>query len=299
MLRKALDSAPCHEGPAVAVLQPLAIPFPDISPVALSLGPLEIRWYGLAYAAGLLAGWLYVRALIATPRLWANRRPDFPPDFASDLLLWSAVGVIVGGRLGNVLLYEPLYYRQHPLEVLAVWRGGMAFHGGVAGTGFALWALARLRGLPALTLIDLVVAAAPIGLFLGRLANFVNAELWGNVSSMPWAVIFPGAGPLPRHPSQLYEALAEGLFLFLVLRLAVARWLMLARPGAVTGLFLLGYGVARIVCEHFREDTDPQIGLGLVTSGQMYSLPMVLAGIGFMWWAYARRPSMKAAQPPR
>ena len=266
------------------MLRFLAIDFPNISPVALSLGPVAIKWYGLAYAVGLLAGWLYVRALLATPSIWPADQKPFPADLASDLLLWSAVGVIVGGRLGNVLLYEPGYYWEHPDEILAVWRGGMAFHGAVIGTGLALFLLARARTLSALTLIDLCVAAAPIGVFLGRIANFINAELWGHASTLPWAVIFPGAGPLPRHPSQLYEALSEGLLLFFVLRYAIYSRLLLRRPGAVTGVFLTGYGVARIVCEMFREDTDPQIGLGLLTSGQMYSLPMVLFGIGLMVW---------------
>lgn len=271
------------------MLQFLAVDFPNISPVALELGPIEIKWYGLAYAAGLIAGWLYVRRLLATPSLWPADQPPFPRDLSSDLLLYSALGVIVGGRLGNVLLYEPHYYWQHPGEILAVWRGGMAFHGGVIGTGLALYLFARMRNLSALTLIDLVVAAAPIGLLLGRLANFVNAELWGNVSMVPWAMVFPGAGPLPRHPSQLYEALTEGPLLFLVLWYAIHGRLLLGRPGAVTGLFLAGYGVARIFCEFFRADTDPHIGLGLITSGQMYSLPMVIAGVGFILWALGDR----------
>lgn len=267
----------------------LAIDFPAIDPVALSVGPLKIKWYGLAYAGGLLAGWLHLRRLLATPGIWPAGRKPFPADLAFDLLIYSAVGVIAGGRLGNVLLYEPYYYWQHAEEIVAVWRGGMAFHGGVIGTGLALLLLARMRKLPALTLIDLAVAAAPIGLFLGRLANFINAELWGHVSAVPWAMVFPGAGPLPRHPSQLYEALSEGLLLFLVLRYAVYSRSLLARPGTVTGIFLVGYGVARIVCEFFREDTDPHIGLGLLTSGQMYSLPMVLLGIWFIAWARSRR----------
>jgi phosphatidylglycerol:prolipoprotein diacylglycerol transferase len=255
--------------------------------VALSLGPLAIKWYGLAYATGLLAGWLYVRRLLATPRLWPAGGKPFPPDLAGDLLLCSAIGVVVGGRLGDVLLFEPRFYWEHPAEILAVWHGGMAFHGGVIGTGLALYVLARARGLPALTLIDLCVAAAPIGLFLGRIANFINGELWGRVSTVPWAMVFPDAGPLPRHPSQLYEALAEGLLLFLVLRTAIYGRGLLGRPGGVTGLFLAGYGIARIACEMVREDTDPQIGLGLLTSGQMYSLPMVALGLVLVYRAHA------------
>ena len=269
------------------MLQLLAIDFPNFSPVALDLGHFEIRWYGLAYAVGLGLGWLYVRQLLSTPRPWRPGQGPFPDDLASDLLLYSAIGVMVGGRLGNVLLYEPGYYWQNPAEILAVWRGGMAFHGGVIGTGLALLVLARLRNLPVWTLIDLVTAAAPIGLFLGRLANFINAELWGHVSSVPWAMVFPDAdaGPLPRHPSQLYEAATEGLVLFLVLRYAIYSRQALAHPGLVTGLFLVGYAIARMFCEFFRVDTDPQIGLGLLTSGQMYSLPMLALGVGLIAWA--------------
>jgi phosphatidylglycerol:prolipoprotein diacylglycerol transferase len=266
----------------------LAIPFPDIDPVAFSLGPLEVRWYGLAYAAGLLLGWLYVRRLIATPGLWPPNRKPFPEDLATDLLLYAAIGVVVGGRLGDVLLYEPTYFWQHPAEIVQVWRGGMAFHGGLIGTGLALFVLGRVRKVSALTLIDLGAAATPIGLGLGRLANFINGELWGRVSDVPWAMVFPDGGPLPRHPSQIYEALAEGVLLFLVLWYAIYGRLLLKRPGAVTGIFLAGYGIARIACEHFREDTDPQIGLGLFTSGQMYSIPMVLAGVALIVWARRR-----------
>jgi phosphatidylglycerol:prolipoprotein diacylglycerol transferase len=276
------------------MLHVLAIPFPNISPVALSLGPVEIKWYGLAYAVGLVVGWLYVRRLLATPGLWPPDHKPFPPDLATDLLLSATIGVVVGGRLGEVLLYEPQYYRQHPGEILEIWRGGMAFHGGVIGTGLALAVLSRIRGLSALTLIDLCVAAAPIGLFLGRLANFINGELWGHVSTVPWALVFPDGGSLPRHPSQLYEALAEGALLFLALRYAVYGRLVLMRPGVATGLFLAGYALARIVCEHFRVDTDPQIGLGLVTSGQMYSIPMMLIGIGVILWAERRCQALRA-----
>ena len=264
------------------MLQFLIIDFPNISPVALSLGPVEIKWYGLTYAIGLFGGWLYVRRLLATPGIWPPDQVPLAPDLSSDLLLYSAVGVVLGGRLGNTLLYEPGYYWEHPKEILAIWRGGMAFHGAVIGTGLALLLLARKRTLSPLTLTDLCAAVAPIGLFLGRLANFVNAELWGNVSSVPWAMVFPGAGPMPRHPSQLYEAITEGLLLFFLLRYTVYKRLSLGRPGTVTGVFLVGYGVARFACEFFREDTDAQIGLGLVTSGQMYSLPMVLLGIGLI-----------------
>lgn len=272
----------------------LAISFPAISPVALSVGPFDIRWYGLAYAAGMVLGWLYVRRLVKTPRLWAPQQGPMPSDFASDLLIYCAVGVLAGGRLGNVLLYEPAYYWQHPWEILEVWRGGMAFHGGVIGVIISLLVLARVKKLPFLTLTDLAAAAVPIGLLLGRLANFANAELWGRVSEVPWAMVFPDpeAGPLPRHPSQLYEAVTEGLLLFALLAAAIYLWQALARPGMLSGLFLAGYALARSFCEFYREDTDPQIGLGLMTSGQIYSLPMLALGVAVLIYA-ARAPSAR------
>jgi phosphatidylglycerol:prolipoprotein diacylglycerol transferase len=254
----------------------LAIPFPDIDPVAFHLGPLPVRWYGLAYMAGLLLGWLYVRQLLRRGKLWPGGKAPFGPDKADDLLLFMTIGVLVGGRLGNVLFYEPAYYLRNPLEIPAVWRGGMAFHGGLIGSIVAIVLFARRAGADSWSVLDLCAAATPIGLLFGRLANFINAELWGRPSDVPWAFVFPGAGSLARHPSQLYEALLEGVVLFALLWwLAHARG-ALRRPGVVGGTFLVGYGVARSFCELFRE---PDFSVGPLSAGVLYSLPMVLAGI--------------------
>jgi phosphatidylglycerol:prolipoprotein diacylglycerol transferase len=264
-----------------------AIPFPVIDPVALQLGPLSVKWYGLAYVAGLLGGWWYARRLVATDALWAGRaRPK--PDDLDDMLLFVALGVVLGGRLGFVLFYDLARYLERPQDILAIWQGGMSFHGGLVGATLGLWLFARRRGHPALSVFDLAAAVVPIGLFLGRIANFINAELWGRPApGVPWGMVFPNAGPLPRHPSQLYEALGEGLLLFILLAVLV-RAGGFKRPGLVAGVFGMGYAVARIVCEFFREP-DPQLGFlfggtvhalsGGVTMGMLLSLPLFAAGL--------------------
>jgi phosphatidylglycerol:prolipoprotein diacylglycerol transferase len=272
----------------------LAIPFPEIDPVALRLGPIAVKWYGLAYMAGLLLGWLYVKHLLRQARLWPNDKAPFTPDRADDLLLFMTVGVLVGGRLGNVLFYEPAYYFNNPLEIPAVWKGGMAFHGGLIGSIIAIVLFARRVGADAWSVLDVCAAATPIGLFFGRLANFINAELWGRPSSMPWAMVFPEAGPMPRHPSQLYEAALEGLVLFALLWWLAQTRLALRRPGVVAGTFLAGYAVARSVCELFRE---PDFLLGLLSAGILYSLPMLAVGIWMIWWSGRRMPA--SAHVPR
>jgi phosphatidylglycerol:prolipoprotein diacylglycerol transferase len=266
----------------------LAIPFPEIDPVALRLGPIAVKWYGLAYMAGLLLGWLYVKHLLRQARLWPNDKAPFTPDRADDLLLFMTVGVLVGGRLGNVLFYEPAYYFNNPLEIPAVWKGGMAFHGGLIGSIIAIVLFARRVGADAWSVLDVCAAATPIGLFFGRLANFINAELWGRPSSMPWAMVFPEAGPMPRHPSQLYEAALEGLVLFALLWWLAHARLALRRPGVVAGTFLAGYAVARSVCELFRE---PDFLLGPLSAGILYSLPMLAVGIWMIWWSGRRMPA--------
>jgi phosphatidylglycerol:prolipoprotein diacylglycerol transferase len=266
----------------------LAIPFPDIDPVALRLGPVSVKWYGLAYMAGLLLGWLYVKHLLRRPRLWPNDTPPFTPDRADDLLLFMTVGVLVGGRLGNVLFYEPAYYLDNPLEIPAVWKGGMAFHGGLIGSIIAIVLFARRVGANAWSVLDVCAAATPIGLFFGRLANFINAELWGRPSTMPWAMMFPGAGPMPRHPSQLYEAALEGLLLFALLWWLAHARLALRRPGVIAGTFMAGYGIARSFCELFRE---PDFLLGPLSAGILYSLPMIVVGV----WMIRRSSSRMAA----
>jgi phosphatidylglycerol:prolipoprotein diacylglycerol transferase len=278
------------------------IPFPAIDPVLVSipLGSVElaIRWYALAYIAGLLLGWRYIAWLMARPRLWGGTAP-MRPDQSDDLLTWMILGVIIGGRLGYVLFYQPGYYLANPGEILAVWRGGMSFHGGFLGVVAGVVGFALSRGLPIAGIGDAVAAAAPIGIFFGRLANFINAELWGRPTLQPWGVLFPGEAsvcppgwpdPCARHPSQLYEAGLEGLLLFLVIAWAIRRG-ALTRPGRVMGIFLAGYGLARFVVEFFREP-DAQfvtvdnlsghvlaLGQWGISMGQLLSLPMILVGL--------------------
>ena len=266
----------------------LTLPFPAINPVLVSLGPLQIHWYGLSYVLGLVFGWLILRKVIAKPALWgATARPTV--ENLDDLLVYVAFGVIVGGRLGNVLFYDPKPYLDDPLRIFRVWEGGMAFHGGFIGAALAIALFAWRRHLRLLPLLDLVALVAPVGLFLGRLANFINGELWGRPTDVPWAVIFPHAGDLPRHPSQLYEAALEGLALFLVLTLAL-RWGALRRPGVLTGLFCMGYALARSFVELYREP-DPRLedlGGGL-TMGMALSAPLLIIGAGLIGLSLARR----------
>ncbi len=280
----------------------LALRFPDFDPVAFSIGPFAVKWYGLAYLAGLVIGWIYVRRLLSTPRLWRNGVPPFPVTKVDDLLLAITLGVVLGGRLGYVLLYEPGTYLAAPLDIFKVWKGGMSFHGALAGCALSVWIFARLTGISALSAMDLGTAAVPIGLFFGRIANFINGELFGRVSEVPWAMVFPqartlhpAAEPATRHPSQLYEAALEGLALFIVLRLLTHTFGALKRPGLVTGTFLAGYAIARSTGEIFRE---PHFGhflnIGPLTAGQIYSLPMLAAGLYLIWRA---RQSVLSATP--
>lgn len=267
---------------------PFLIAYPVINPVLISIGPFPIRWYALAYIAGLVLGWAYAQYLVRQPKLWGPRpRPD--AACVDDLLVYSALGVILGGRLGYVLFYNSAFYLAHPLDIFQVWQGGMSFHGGFAGTVVAVYFLAKRRGLPVLRLGDVVCAVVPIGLFLGRIANFIKPELWGRPADVPWAMVFPGGGPIARHPSQLYEAALEGVALFLILNAAV-RLGALRRPGLVTGIFAIGYGVARIICEFFREP-DPQLGFlfGGATMGMLLSLPLIAAGVLLILWTSRRK----------
>jgi phosphatidylglycerol:prolipoprotein diacylglycerol transferase len=267
-----------------------AIPFPNIDPVLFSIGPFAVRWYALAYIVGILGGWFYARALVRAQALWGGKAPLTVADY-DDFILWVTLGIILGGRVGYVLFYNAPYFVEHPLEVFKLWNGGMSFHGGFLGCVLAVVLFARHRGIPWLSLGDVTCAVAPIGLFLGRLANFINAELWGRVSDVPWAMVFPGAGPLPRHPSQLYEAALEGVVLLAVLAFLIRRG-ALKRPGTVIGVFALGYGAARLFCEFFREP-DPQLGFlwGGLTMGMLLSLPLMLAGIAFLWAARRAEPA--------
>lgn len=263
-----------------------AIPFPVIDPVAVAIGPFAIRWYALAYIAGILLGWKYA--------VWlAKRRPVFfEAKLIDDLVFYATLGIVLGGRLGYVLFYNPAYYFSHPLEIFMVWQGGMSFHGGFLGVVVATALFARKVGAPMLAIGDLVAAAAPIGLFFGRIANFINGELFGRAApDVPWAMAFPHGGPIPRHPSQLYEATLEGLVLFVLLFLLARRESIRRKPGIIIGAFFAGYGIARTICEFFREP-DVQLGFILphVTMGQILSLPMIVVGTAIILWAMRRDP---------
>lgn len=273
----------------------LTLPYPAFDPVLIQIGPLAIRWYALAYIGGILFGWYYARTIIRNGRLWGGEAPMTVVDF-DDFIVWVTFGIILGGRLGYVLFYNPAHFAAHPAEILQLWQGGMSFHGGFAGCVIAVLLFAWRRGISALSLGDVTCAVGPIGLFLGRIANFINGELWGRPSDAPWAMVFPGGGPLPRHPSQLYEAVLEGLLLFVVLALFV-RGGALRRPGLVIGVFAIGYALARSFAELFREP-DAQLGFlwGPLTMGMLLSLPLLLFGVALVWIALAR-PPLHAAQP--
>ena len=271
-------------------MTPLVLAFPAIDPEILRFGPFALRWYALAYIAGIVLGWrLALRLADTPPRLVTRADID-------DFVTWVTLGIILGGRLGYVLFYKPAYFLSHPGEILAVWQGGMSFHGGMLGAIGATILFALRRGIDVVVLGDIVAAMAPIGLFFGRLANFINAELYGRTTDVAWAMVFP-SDPLrlPRHPSQLYEAFGEGVLLFALLALLAWRSPARQRPGTIGGVFLIGYAVARIVCEFFRE---PDAHLGFLyagaTMGQLLSLPMLLAGVALVLRA-RRRPPIGAA----
>ena len=260
-----------------------ALTYPNIDPVAISIGPLSIKWYGLAYMAGLLLGYAYVRHLQRTPRLWSRDTPPMGLERVDDLLLYVTLAVIVGGRLGQVLLYEPSYYFAHPVEIFQVWKGGMSFHGALIGSAVALILFARRYGVSARTVMDLCCAAVPFGLFFGRLANFVNSEHWGRVTDAAVGMVFPNGGAVPRHPSQLYEAALEGLVMLVIMRIVTHKVLGLKRPGLVTGVWLVWYAIARAICEFFREPEQIHaLKIEPFTAGQLYSVPMLLLGIYFI-----------------
>ena len=258
----------------------LLIDFPVFNPIAVQIGPIAIRWYALAYIVGIVAGWIYARALVKNERLWAGQAPITLPQL-DDFILWVTIGIIVGGRTGYVLFYNLAFFIQHPAEIFELWKGGMSFHGGFLGCVAAVMVFARRNHISILSLGDITTAVAPIGLLLGRLANFINSELWGRPAdpSLPWAIVFPNGGPEPRHPSQLYEAGLEGILLFIVLAVMI-RIGALKRPGLILGSFIALYGVARITGELFREP-DPQLGFlwGGLTMGMLLSVPMIIVGI--------------------
>jgi len=269
----------------------MALTYPKIDPVALPLGPISIRWYGLAYITGLILGWRYT--------VWLSRQkkfngPDSRPTAKDldDFLFWAMAGVLLGGRLGIVLFYQPHEYFRDPLSILRIWEGGMSFHGGMLGVTTAMLLFARLRKIHVFDVSDLVACATPIGLFFGRLANFVNSELWGRVTDSPLGMVFPNGGPEPRHPSQLYEAATEGLILFILLAILAQQPAIRRRRGLLTGLFLIGYAIARSFCELFREP-DSYLGFvlgGVISMGQVLSFPMLLAGLAMAVYAFRVPP---------
>lgn len=277
------------------VLPLAALPFPNIDPVIFQvgpffgLGPLKVHWYGVAYVVGILFAWWYAKRLVTNARLWPEGRLPMKPVDIDDFVVWAAIGIVAGGRLGYVLFYNLPMYLANPVEILYLQDGGMSFHGGITGTMLAMFLFARSRGIHVWSLFDVIAAGVPIGLGLGRLANFVNSELWGRVADVPWAIEFPNGGPFPRHPSQLYEALLEGLVLFLLLRFLTHSRLKLMTPRFVSGAFVSGYGLSRIFVEFFREP-DRQLGYlfgGWLTMGMVLSVPMVLIGI---WCMATARP---------
>ena len=250
-----------------------ALPYPAIDPILVQIGPFAIRWYAVAYLAGIILGWLYGCRL-------ARHSPHLvKPEDVDDFIVWATLGIVLGGRLGYILFYKPGYYLEYPLQALAVWRGGMSFHGGLLGVVVAGVIFCWRRNLHTLAFADIMFCATPIGLFLGRIANFINGELAGRPSDVPWAMVFPAYGPPARHPSQLYEAGLEGLTLFLILNLMWRAETIRNRPGILSGAFLIAYGSFRIFGEFFREP-DAHLGFLLpgVTMGQLLSLPMLLLG---------------------
>jgi len=266
------------------------LPFPQIDPVAFALGPLVVRWYALAYLAGIFLGVGYAMLLVRRKPLWPDNTPPMSDSEVFDFAFWVVIGIIVGGRLGYVLFYNPAFFLANPVEIVALWDGGMSFHGGALGLALVMALYMRHKKANILSGLDLLACSATFGLFLGRVANFINAELYGSVTTLPWGVIFPGAGDEPRHPTQLYEGLLEGVVLFLVIRYFTHIKLVLRTPGVATGIFCIGYALSRIFVEFFRLP-DAHIGylaFGWLTMGMVLSLPVLLAGIAFIIYGRTR-----------
>ncbi len=251
-----------------------AIAFPMVDPIALELGPIAIRWYALAYIVGLVGGWQYIK------RLTRTFPGNITGEHVDDFLFWATIAVVLGGRTGYVLFYNFDYYSSNPIAILQVWRGGMSFHGGFLGVVVAGILYCKKHKLPLLTFGDMLACGAPIGLFFGRIANFINAELFGRITDVPWGIVFPNGGPLPRHPSQLYEAAMEGLILFVLLFILSRYENLRTKSGLFMGLFITGYGMARSIVELVRQP-DQQIGYLSFgsTMGQWLSVPMILIGL--------------------
>ena len=270
---------------ALGMLEKSYLAFPHIDPILFEIGPLAIRWYALAYVAGIFLGWWLLKRLSekSSPSLLGEKALD-------DIILYAIFGIILGGRLGYVLFYNPAYYANHWLDALKIWQGGMSFHGGLVGVIIAMWIFTKRFQIPYLKLTDLLAVVAPIGLFFGRIANFINGELWGRAADVPWAMVFPTGGPEPRHPSQLYEAALEGLLLFIIMILLVNFTKIREKTGMLSGLFLLGYGFARSFVEQYREP-DEQLGFlweGF-TMGQFLSTPMILGGLFLIFYGLKKR----------
>jgi phosphatidylglycerol:prolipoprotein diacylglycerol transferase len=271
----------------------LALPFPNFDPVLIQLGPFAIRWYALAYIVGILLGWFYARAIVRNAKLWGGPAPMSVLDI-DDFIVWVTLGIILGGRLGYVLFYNPSYFAEHPMEAFQLWKGGMSFHGGFTGCVLAVVLFAKKNKIPILSLGDVTCATGTLGVLLGRIANFINGELWGRPTDVAWGMVFPSGGPIPRHPSQLYEAALEGLLLFIVLALLI-RGGALRRPGLIIGAFAVGYSLARSFCELFREP-DAQLGFlwNTITMGTLLSIPLLLFGVALIVNALRHPPTSAA-----
>ncbi len=264
------------------------MPFPDIDPIAFSIGPIAVRWYALGYLFGIALGVLYGRSLLRRTSLWHRNTPPFTPDQFIDFAMWAVLGAVIGGRLGYVLFYNPLYFAANPMDIFKTWMGGMSFHGGLLGVMTAMYFFARHKSASFLSALDLLAAVSTIGIFLVRVTNFINGELFGRETSLPWGVVFPGGGDVPRHPSQLYEALLEGLLLFIIIRYVTNIRSGLRRPGLAAGIFGIGYALSRLLVEQVRLP-DPQIGYlfntGWITQGMVLTLPILLAGMALVFHA--------------
>lgn len=276
-----------------------AIAFPDfLNPVIVRLGPLSLHWYGLGYVVGILFAWWYAQKLLEKQSLWSTHQPPMDKEKIGDFVVWSAISVVVGGRLGQVLVWDPIYYFSHPSAIIAVWDGGMSFHGGLIGIIIAMIWFARKNNIKIRAMFDIIAAGAPIGIGIVRICNFINQELWGNVSTQPWAVCFP-LDPyyLPRHPSQLYEAFMEGFLLFIILSIVIFAFKALKRSGTVAGIFIIGYAIARSISEVYRApQEDPEWFSTLFhstgfTYGMALSLPMLLLGGYLLFQAFKDKPT--------
>ncbi len=271
------------------------MPFPDIDPIAFSIGPLAIHWYGLAYVVGIMLGWFYARRLAGNDSLWPANASPITKTQLDDFVVWAALGIVLGGRFGYILFYDMPAVIESPIRAIQIWNGGMSFHGGITGTTLAMILFARKNNIPIWSLFDIVAGVVPIGLFFGRIANFINGELWGRLADVPWAVVFPSGGPFARHPSQLYEAGLEGIVLLSVLALLIYGFRALKSPGLISGVFVCGYALSRIFVEFFREP-DAQLGYllgtGWLTMGMVLSFPMILLGL----WAIVRARRQVALQ---